>query len=202
MWSLECSSGDKIQADHQSSRETMTRSSQAGTQSHVSGEALSRVTCRPTQHQPQIFGHWLMLLREKTRKTNNIHIFRAYSHGPHFTAGRRRGGSCVGAGVRWRPGGKVTRDRRRTLSPHHDTRLGLPSNICGGRTGGLGRTRQSRGPLYPRYICPSVSPPRPHPAAVFDWFSYIHYKPQVCNVGMAGAGAGAVAGCGGGNVEI
>ena len=161
---------------------------------------MSRVA--PTQHQPQIFGHWLMLLREKTRKTNNIHIFRAYSHGPHFTAGRRRGGSCVGAGVRWRPACKVTRDRRRTLSPHHDTRLGLPSNICGGRTGGLGRTRQSRGPLYPRYICPSVSPPRPHPAAVSDWFSYIHYKPQVCNVGMAGAGAGAVAGCGGGNVEI
>ena len=42
MWSLERSSGD-IQADHQSSRETMTSSSQAGTQSHVSGEAP--VTC-------------------------------------------------------------------------------------------------------------------------------------------------------------
>ena len=49
---------------------------------------------------------------------------------------------------------------------------------------------------------PSVSPPRPHAAAVSDWFSYIHYKPQDCNVGLAGAGAGAVAGCGGGNVEI
>ena len=39
---------------------------------------------------------------------------------------------------------------------------------------------------------PSVSPPRPHAAAVSDWFSYIHYKPQVCNVGLAGAGAAVV----------
>ena len=179
----------------------MTRSSQAGTQSHVSGEAPSRVTChvspRPSTSRKYLATGWCYYESKQGKQT--IFTYSEHIHMVHISLG---GGEEDPVSVRVSGGGPAVKWLE--IAGEHLVRtttrgLGYPPTFAGG---GLGRTRQSRGPLYPRYICPSVSPPRPHPAAVFDWFSYIHYKPQVCNVGMAGAGAGAVAGCGGGNVEI
>ena len=78
--------------------------------------------------------------------------------------------------------------------------MGYNPTFAGGRVGWAGQDPSVKRATVLTIHLPSVSPPRPRPAAVSDWFSYIHYKPQVCNVGLAGAGA--VAGCGGGNVEI